>query len=226
MGVHEGAPSLVSGLLAGETLRQRLSKGPLPWRQAVGIGAELARGLAAAHDGGVIHRDLKPENVFLLGDGRAKILDFGLSTFAPEVGLTADGLSEAKTLEKLTEPGLLVGTPGVRTRCGATTCSGCASKRPPPPRAAALAQKYLANLAHERDPENVYWFGTILADCCFDDAAFRHLERSIEMGYCSFTALGADVIWNPVRDRTAFPELSEKARACRDRFLAETGVSG
>ena len=70
---------LVLELLRGETLEERLHRGPLPGPEALRVGTEIARGLAHAHHAGVLHRDLKPSNVFLCDDGAVKILDFGLS---------------------------------------------------------------------------------------------------------------------------------------------------
>jgi hypothetical protein len=79
IGTHEGAPFIVSELLEGQTLRSRLAHGALPLRKTLDLAVQLARGLSAAHEKGVIHRDLKPENLFLTGDGRLKILDFGIA---------------------------------------------------------------------------------------------------------------------------------------------------
>jgi serine/threonine protein kinase len=78
-GTHEGHLYVVTELLAGETLRERLAAGALPVRKAIEVAIQIARGLAAAHDKGLVHRDLKPENVFLTKDGQVKILDFGLA---------------------------------------------------------------------------------------------------------------------------------------------------
>jgi serine/threonine protein kinase/tetratricopeptide (TPR) repeat protein len=78
-GSEDGAAYSVTELLEGQTLRQRLHEGPIPWRKAIEIGAAVADGLAAAHAKGLVHRDLKPENIFLTSDGRVKILDFGIA---------------------------------------------------------------------------------------------------------------------------------------------------
>ena len=72
VGREGSVPYIVSELLDGETLRDRLRNGAIPGRQAIDYTVQIARGLAAAHASGIIHRDLKPENLFLTRDGRAK----------------------------------------------------------------------------------------------------------------------------------------------------------
>jgi eukaryotic-like serine/threonine-protein kinase len=111
LGVHAGSPYVVSELLQGETLRERLYYGALPPRKAIEIAIQAARGVAAAHDRGIIHRDLKPENLFLTTDGHLKILDFGLAKFAqPDDGTTGD--TQLPTITSLTKAGFVVGTIG------------------------------------------------------------------------------------------------------------------
>jgi len=110
VGDENGVLFLVSELLEGETLRERLSRGRLPWRRAAEIAALVASGLAAAHGRGIVHRDLKPENLFLSADGQVKILDFGLARERPK----EEGQPEtsAPTLAARTRPGTVLGTVG------------------------------------------------------------------------------------------------------------------
>ena len=85
VGQYDGSPYIVTELLQGEALRDRLRKGTMRLREVLDFGAELARGLAAAHDAGIVHRDLKPENIWVTKDGRIKILDFDWpSSIRPE----------------------------------------------------------------------------------------------------------------------------------------------
>ena len=78
-GVEGGVPYVISELLEGESLRERLDKGPLPYRKALEYGIQVAQALGAAHASGIFHRDVKPANIFITDDGRIKLLDFGLA---------------------------------------------------------------------------------------------------------------------------------------------------
>ena len=104
------SPYIVTELLEGETLRNRLLAGALPVRKAIDYAVQIAKGLAAAHEKGIVHRDLKPENLFLTKDGRVKILDFGLAKLKPETG--GDGKTDINTVSGGTEPGVVLGTMG------------------------------------------------------------------------------------------------------------------
>ena len=110
IGEEQGAPYVVSELLEGETLRERLRNGALPIRKVIDYAMQVAKGLAAAHEKGIVHRDLKPENLFLTADGRVKILDFGLAKLTrPE---TQDRSGDAPTIQIATEAGVVMGTAG------------------------------------------------------------------------------------------------------------------
>ncbi len=95
---------IVTELLEGESLRQRLQQSSIPWRKAVDVGTSVADGLAAAHAKGIIHRDLKPENIFLTSDGVVKILDFGLARAQQASG------PDDRTITLDTKPGTVLGT--------------------------------------------------------------------------------------------------------------------
>src|SRR5271155_598127 len=109
IGEDRGAPYVVSELLEGETLRDRLRSGALSSRKAIEYAQQIARGLAAAHEKGIVHRDLKPENLFITNEGHAKILDFGLAKF---IHSEADASDNAPTVQVATEAGTVLGTAG------------------------------------------------------------------------------------------------------------------
>jgi eukaryotic-like serine/threonine-protein kinase len=113
IGTSDSAPYMVCELLEGETLRERLLGGVLSSKKAIEFATQIAQGLAAAHDKGVIHRDLKPENIFLTKDGRVKILDFGLAKIAPSRSeASAGGQTLTSAHVSLTEAGQVLGTAG------------------------------------------------------------------------------------------------------------------
>ncbi len=109
VGVCDNVHYIVTELIEGETLRQRIPPQGMPTRKAVELAVQLANGLAAAHDQGIAHRDLKPENVLITKDGRLKILDFGLAKLRRSHAQTetVDGMTAAET-----NAGMVLGTVG------------------------------------------------------------------------------------------------------------------
>ena len=107
VGSQDGIYFLVSELLEGQTLREKMNAGPLPQRKLTEYAVEVAKGLAAAHEKGIVHRDLKPDNIFVTKEGRVKILDFGL---AKQTRRAASG--ESPTMTGATAPGTVMGTVG------------------------------------------------------------------------------------------------------------------
>ena len=94
---HDGQMFIVMEFVDGQTLRQK--RGTISFKQAVDIGIQLADGLAAAHEKGIVHRDIKPENIMIRKDGIAQIMDFGLAKLRGNVS-------------RLTKEGSTVGTAG------------------------------------------------------------------------------------------------------------------
>ena len=109
---QDESPYIVSELLEGETLRDKLQSGELPVKKAVDFALQVIRGLVAAHERGIFHRDLKPENIFVTRTGQVKILDFGLAKLAMPESEGAGGLSPTLTVEAKTAEGILLGTMG------------------------------------------------------------------------------------------------------------------
>ncbi|MCC7537676.1 MAG: protein kinase [Deltaproteobacteria bacterium] len=97
-GADAGMPYLALELLEGESLAERLARGPMSAAEAIDVGRQVCAGLAAAHALGIVHRDLKPSNLFVCRDGRVKLLDFGIALWTDEE-------------TRLTRTGSLIGTP-------------------------------------------------------------------------------------------------------------------
>ena len=105
----DGQQFLVMELVEGETLAERIARGPIPIDEAVSLFEQIAAGLEAAHSKGVIHRDLKPDNIMVTPEGIVKILDFGLAkAFAGEHPPSSQ--TESPTLTRHTEAGVILGT--------------------------------------------------------------------------------------------------------------------
>ncbi len=109
VGADQGVTFVVTELLEGETLRDRIAQSALPWKKALEVAVPVAEGLSAAHSKGVIHRDLKPENIFLTSDNRVKLLDFGLARWQEPA--PAEDTAEKPTITAMeTDAGVVLGT--------------------------------------------------------------------------------------------------------------------
>jgi serine/threonine protein kinase len=109
VGTHKGTRFVVMELAEGETLRQILSRGPLPVRTAMEVAIQAAEGLEAAHAKGIVHRDLTPGNLIATPAGRTKVLDFGLAKLVSDAMSTRDGGSRREE-SSISEEGSVVGT--------------------------------------------------------------------------------------------------------------------
>src|SRR5688572_5223980 len=109
VGDHQGSRFLVSEFVEGETVRQRLERGPLTLREILDISIQTASALSAAHAASIVHRDIKPDNLMLRPDGYVKVLDFGVATFARTAGASPDSMATmAPSVD--TGAGMIVGT--------------------------------------------------------------------------------------------------------------------
>jgi formylglycine-generating enzyme required for sulfatase activity/dienelactone hydrolase len=207
-------PFFVMELVEGQTLRERLGAGPLPLREALDVTSQLARGLSAAHDKGLVHRDIKPGNVMIRPDGYVKVLDFGIALLrAP-----ADDASITTTALLETMPGRIVGTPAymapeqidggivdARTdifALGTLLCEALTGKNP-------FARSTLIDVAAAMQ-QATSSAEPLLADLPADVRAIvlKSLQRDRAARYASATELAADL-----RQALANCEERERPRA-------------
>jgi len=106
----DGKRFLIMEYVSGETLQSRISKGALSVEEALAVCRQIAEGLEAAHEKGVIHRDLKPANVMITGEEGVKILDFGLAKALLDDGQSVDSSKSPTITEAMTQPGVVLGT--------------------------------------------------------------------------------------------------------------------
>jgi serine/threonine protein kinase len=105
VGTYEGTPYLVSELLDGESLSDRLKRGKLSINRTIDYGRQIAAGLATAHAKGITHRDIKPANIYVTKDGRVKILDFGIAKLTG-----TNSAEQTATIALETRAGTVMGT--------------------------------------------------------------------------------------------------------------------
>src|SRR5205085_3677085 len=108
---HEGVRFLSLEYVSGPTLAERLRRGPLPLREAISFGSQIAQAIEAAHASQIIHRDLKPANIKITESGQVKVLDFGLAKPVERVRAAGAEADTATLTEQLTEKMTLIGTP-------------------------------------------------------------------------------------------------------------------
>lgn len=191
IGTHDGCPYIVSELLDGETLRERMSGAALPPRKAIEYAQQIARGLSAAHEKGIVHRDLKPENLFITKDGRVKILDFGLAKLTQSKSVS-EGLTDAPTEPGHTESGAILGTVGYMS-----------------------PEQVLGQTADHR--ADIFSFGAILYEMLAGQRAF-HGKSAIETMNAILKDDPPDM---PQTNRNLAPALERLMRHCLEKSAEE-----
>ncbi len=110
IGEHDGLQFMVMELLEGESLKQRIARGPLRMDDVLELGTQMADALDAAHAHGVIHRDIKPANLFVTRRGTAKVLDFGVAKLAESAAPDRPDLEHTVAVSEMTTVGTAIGT--------------------------------------------------------------------------------------------------------------------
>ena len=239
VGFHEDAPYLITELLQGESLRARLLRGRIPLHLALEWGAQLARGLAAAHGRGIVHRDVKPENIFVTSDGHVKLLDFGIAKLAEAVrDKGPHGLMDLTLTPtgSATSTGSVLGTPGymspeqvrgesldARTdifSLGAVVYEMLSGKRALP--GASVVESGYAILHNEPDPLPAE-VPTVVAQVvlhCLEKEPARRLQSASDLGFA------LDLLRNPTGS-TSHPALApgHAGRRARAMLLALAAVA-
>ena len=195
VGSHEGAPFVVTELLEGTTLRNRLDEGGLTPRKALEFGVQIAQGLAAAHAKGIIHRDLKPENLFVLPSGQVKILDFGLAKLVrnePGSGVGSGGPADSIAATEMTQMGRVMGTVGYMA----------------PEQVRGVAADHRADL---------FALGCVLHEMLAGEPPFRRESPAESMA----AILGEDLPTLPDELRAQLPMLETILQRCTEKLPGE-----
>jgi serine/threonine protein kinase len=187
IGVSGGTLFMVTELLRGSTLREKMISGPLPPKRATDYAHQVANGLAAAHEKGITHRDLKPDNLFVTNDGCVKVLDFGLAKHNTAVATASD---EAPTLAESNRrsEGMVLGTAGYMS--------------PEQVRGKAVDAR-----------TDIFAFGTVLYEMLTGQRAFSGNSSVETMN----AILKDDPPENPVAERQVPPALDRLMRRCLEK---------
>ena len=233
MGRSEAGPYLVLELLEGETLADRLGRGPLPVYDAVRIACDIARALVHAHGRGVLHRDLKPTNVFLATDGTAKVLDFGLAHVFGRAGIAGSGTPGYMAPEQLAGAdedertdvfalGMCLAemlAPPRNDPPLAAPPTAVPRRRVPPQLAAIVSQAMSSDKARRPDPSALLAALTAL-DQKLRTRRARRWRNAIIATLASLLAVYAGTVWHLSNAFVSFPVKSA------EEVLALTGIRG
>ncbi len=192
---------LVLELVEGETLAERLRKGPLSMEESLRVCCQIAEGLKAAHEKGIIHRDLKPANVQVTPDGKVKLLDFGLARALRAQAATADVSLSPTITDEMTRPGVVLGT------------------------AAFMSPEQIKGMPAEKRAD-IWAFGCVLYECLtgkrtFRDDTITEVMASILKSEPDWTLLPVET---PPSVRAALKHCLEKDRDLRIQDIADVVI--